>query len=63
MDKFEVEVEAKEHEEFRRIIPKAIAAELQDDIITKHTIGTFKINAEPRKPESGTTGTENLSAK
>lgn len=58
MDKFEVEVEAKEHEEFRRIIPKAIAAELQDDIITKHTIGTFKLDEEPRKPESGTVGTE-----
>ena len=50
-EQIKVEVEAKEHEEFRRIIPKAIAAELQDDIIAKHTIGTFKLDesATPAK--------------
>lgn len=43
-EQIKVELEVKEHEEFRRIIPKTVAAELQDDIINKHTIGTFKLN-------------------
>lgn len=48
-EQIKVELEVKEHAEFRRVIPKAIAAELQDDIIAKHTIGTFKLD------EPGTT--------
>lgn len=43
-NKIEVELEVKEHQELRRVIPKAIAAEQEEDIIIKHTIGTFKIN-------------------
>lgn len=42
--KIEVELEVKEHAELRRVIPKAIAAEQEEDLILKHTIGTFKLN-------------------
>lgn len=44
MDKIEVEVVAKESSDFRKVIPKAMAADENiEELLKKHTIGSFKV--------------------